>query len=77
MTLGMCVLIYFIFAILAYIFFSILITTNRGVDPEFDEAMDNGSARMLALIFTSLIWPVSIGVIIYENIGGSFKNERD
>lgn len=77
MSLGIFILIYFICAVLSYLFFNILITTNKEVDPEFDEAMDNGSAKMLALLFTSLIWPISVACIIYDNIGRSFKNERD
>lgn len=77
MSLGVILIIYFLIAILAYLFFSTLIAVNKGVDREFDEAMEDGSARMLALIFSSLIWPISIGVIIYDNVVEVFKNGRN
>ena len=63
--------IYSLFVILTYFILALLIKTNQGVGPE-----DN-AARMMALLFASIIWPITIILIIYNNVKRRFRKWKE
>lgn len=69
--------IYSLFVILTYFILVLLIKTNQGVDPEADEAFQDNAARMIALLFASIIWPITIISIIYNNVKGDLKDGKN
>lgn len=62
------IIVYFIISAIVYLTMSFLVNTNKGIDFEFDELMDNGSVRMLALLIVSILWPITVPIIIINNI---------
>lgn len=77
MTAIKIIFIYGLFSVLTYFGLSLLINLNQGIDREFDEAFEDNSARMLALLVSSLFWPITIICIIINNIKEEFKNGRN
>ena len=69
--------IYSLFVILTYFILALLIKTNQGVDPEDNAAFQDNSARMMALLFASIIWPITIILIIYNNVKGDLKDGKN
>ena len=69
--------IYSLFVILTYFILALLIKTNQGVDPEADAAFQDNTARMMALLVASIIWPISIILIIYNNVKGDLKDGKN
>lgn len=63
--------IYSLFAVLVYFLLAILINVNRGINAEDD------AARMMALLFASIAWPITIISIIYNNIKGDLKDGKN
>lgn len=68
--------IYSLIAILFYFILALLINANQGIDPEVDEAFSDRGARAVALLFSSALWPISIILIIYNNLKGDLKNGK-
>lgn len=68
--------IYFLFIVLTYFILAMLIKTNQGIGPEVDEAFQDNAARMMALLFASILWPVTIILIIYNNLKGDLKDGK-
>ena len=69
--------IYSLFVVLTYFILALLIRTNQGVDPEADAAFQDNAARMMALLFASIIWPITIISIIYNNVKGDLKDGKN
>lgn len=69
--------IYSLFVILTYFILALLIKTNQGVDSEADAAFQDNAARMIALLFASIIWPITIISIIYNNVKGDLENGKN
>lgn len=63
--------IYSLFAVLVYFLLAILINVNKGINAEDD------AARMMALLFASTAWPITIILIIYNNIKGDLKDGKN
>ena len=63
--------IYSLFVVLTYFILALFIKTNQRVDSE-----DN-AARMMALLFASIAWPITIILIIYNNIKGDLKDGKN
>lgn len=60
--------IYITAILITYIGISLLVNVNVGVDREFDSAMSDRATRMCAILFVSIIWPITIPIIIINNI---------
>ena len=69
--------IYSLFVILTYFILALLIKTNQGVDSEDNAAFQDNAARMMALLFASIIWPITIILIIYNNVKGDLKDGKN
>lgn len=69
--------IYSLFAVLVYFLLAILINVNRGINAEADAAFQDNAARMMALLFASIIWPITIISIIYNNVKGDLKDGKN
>ena len=69
--------IYLLFVILTYFILALLIKTNQGVDPEDNAAFQDNAARMMALLFASIIWPITIILIIYNNVKGDLEDGKN
>lgn len=69
--------IYSLFAVLVYFLLAILINVNRGINAEDDAAFQDDAARMVALLFASIAWPITIILIIYNNIKGDLKDGKN
>ena len=63
--------IYSLFVVLTYFILALFIKTNQRVDSE-----DN-AARMMALLFASIIWPITIISIIYNNVKRRFRRWKE
>ena len=77
MTTIKIIFVYGLFSVLTYFGLSLLINLNQGIDREFDKAFEDNGARMLALLVSSLFWPITIICIIINNIKEVFKNGRN
>ena len=69
--------IYSLFAVLVYFLLAILINVNRSINAEDDAAFQDDAARMVALLFASIAWPITIILIIYNNIKGDLKDGKN
>ena len=69
--------IYSLFAVLVYFLLAILINVNRGINAEDDAAFQDDAARMMALLFASIIWPITIISIIYNNVKRRFRKWKE
>ena len=69
--------IYSLLAVLAYFLLAILININRGINAEDDATFQDDAARMVALLFASIAWPITIILIIYNNIKGDLKDGKN
>lgn len=69
--------IYSLFAVLVYFLLAILINVNRDINAEDDAAFQDDAARMMALLFASIAWPITIILIIYNNIKGDLKDGKN
>ena len=58
---------YIIVAIFTYIFVNFMLISDLD-DREFDEVMNDSSAKLLALLTISLCWPVTVPIILFNNI---------
>ena len=77
MTTIKIIFVYGLFSVLTYFGLSLLINLNQGIDREFDKTFEDNGARMLALLVSSLFWPITIICIIINNIKEVFKNGRN
>ena len=59
-----------------YLLLSGLLNSNLGTDREFDEAMSDNSARLLALLISSIFWPIVLPILIINNLRKEDKNEN-
>ena len=59
-----------------YLLLSCLLNSNLGTDREFDEAMSDNSARLLALLISSIFWPIVLPILIINNLRKEDKNEN-
>lgn len=69
--------IYSLFAVLVYFLLAILINVNKDINAEDDAAFQDDAARMMALLFASIAWPITIILIIYNNIKGDLKDGKN
>lgn len=69
--------IYSLFAVLVYFLLAILINVNRGINAEDDAAFQDDAARMMALLFASIAWPIIIISIIYNNVKRRFRKWKE
>ena len=69
--------IYSLFAVLVYFLLAILINVNKGINTEDDVAFQDDAVRMMALLFASIAWPITIILIIYNNIKGDLKDGKN
>ena len=69
--------IYSLFVVLTYFILALLIKTNQGVDPEADAGFQDDTARMMSLLVASIIWSISIILIIYNNVKGDLKDGKN
>lgn len=67
--------IYCLLAVLTY--FALSLFVNPKVQDVFDKQDDADSARMMATMFCSLLWPIAWATLIYDFITEVFKNGRN
>lgn len=61
---------YSFICVFMYLLLACLLNSNLGTDMEFDEAMSDNSARALALLISSVFWPIVLPIIIINNLKG-------
>ena len=66
--------IYSLLIVLFYFLFTLLINVNKDINAKADESFQDNTARMKALLFASIIWPITIILLIYNNVKGDLED---
>lgn len=69
--------IYSLLIVLFYFLFTLLINVNKDINAKADESFQDNAARMKALLFASIIWPITIILIIYNNVKGDLEDGKN
>lgn len=69
--------IYSLLIVLFYFLFTLLINVNKDINAKADESFQDNTARMKALLFASIIWPITIILIIYNNVKGDLEDGKN
>ena len=59
---------YLIIAVFMYVFVNFMVTSEQEVNMEFDRDIGDERTKMFALLIISAIWPISICMIMFNNL---------